>query len=215
MDEISKLRYQKKLPEHIVGCRRNSIIRQYREWKGSNHVPAIVHSVIRWSDKDLFQIPEGTSDSAWMIVDRDCKKNDTNMTVHPILTVAKGSVPVPITSSEKRKLDPEQYEDVTNIGASKKLKLSPDTLPLNIESHSGLIWDPVDWSCVYDSLFSILFNVWTTNPHKWNKVFKSLNIFSVILTNGFQKVLVGKMTLEEPHDRVRAVLYEEDDCRFP
>ena len=71
------------------------------------------------------------------------------MTVHPILTVVK-----------------EQDEDVTNIGAAKRLKLSPVALPLNIESHSGLILDAVDWSCVYDSLFSILFNVWTTNPHK-------------------------------------------------
>jgi len=39
LDEISKLRYEGKLPDHIQGNFRNPLIRAYKKWKGTNYVP--------------------------------------------------------------------------------------------------------------------------------------------------------------------------------
>jgi len=37
----------------------------------------------------------------------------------------------------------------------------------------GTQWDGNNYSCAYDALFSILFNIWTTKPKKWKQYFKS------------------------------------------
>ncbi|KAF8572733.1 hypothetical protein K439DRAFT_1650093 [Ramaria rubella] len=48
LDEINKLRYEKKLPNYIIGDRRNTIIREYQLWKGTNYVPKHVHAALHW-----------------------------------------------------------------------------------------------------------------------------------------------------------------------
>ena len=57
LDEISKLRYEGKLPDHIQGNFRNPLIRAYQKWKGTNYVPSPTHPHIicscrcmDWSD---------------------------------------------------------------------------------------------------------------------------------------------------------------------
>ena len=49
LDEITRLRFDGKLPSHVEGSTRNGIVTSFREWKGSQYVPSSVHSSIRWS----------------------------------------------------------------------------------------------------------------------------------------------------------------------
>jgi len=46
LDEITRMRYEKLLPNHITENRRNSLIRQFQEWKGASYVPKNVHTSI-------------------------------------------------------------------------------------------------------------------------------------------------------------------------
>ena len=46
LDEITRLRYLGKLPLHVEGSTRNSVVTSFREWKGNQYVPSIVHSSI-------------------------------------------------------------------------------------------------------------------------------------------------------------------------
>ena len=39
LDEITKLKYEKKLPEIVTGSTRNELISSYRKWKGENYIP--------------------------------------------------------------------------------------------------------------------------------------------------------------------------------
>ena len=52
LDEITRLRFDGKLPSHVEGSTRNGIVTSFREWKGSQYVPSSVHSSIRWSARN-------------------------------------------------------------------------------------------------------------------------------------------------------------------
>jgi hypothetical protein len=43
LDEITKLKYERRLPLEINGHRRNTIICQFQKWKGASYVPTNVH----------------------------------------------------------------------------------------------------------------------------------------------------------------------------
>ena len=52
LDEITKLRYEGKFPDDIQGKFRNSLIRTYQKWKGTDCVPPFTHPAWTWSAKD-------------------------------------------------------------------------------------------------------------------------------------------------------------------
>ena len=73
------------------------------------------------------------------------------------------------------------------------------------DAPSGTQWDGDNYSCAYDALFAILFNIWKSNPKKWKKIFKDSNEYLSTLHDGFQKYLRGVSTLEVAHDDVRTL----------
>jgi hypothetical protein len=44
-------------------------------------------------------------------------------------------------------------------------------LLLLLVAAGGTQWDENNYSCAYDALFTILFNIWVTEPRKWMKIF--------------------------------------------
>jgi hypothetical protein len=47
LDEITRLKYEGQLPSSVNGHRRNTVIRQFQEWKGTSYNPKNVHHAIR------------------------------------------------------------------------------------------------------------------------------------------------------------------------
>ena len=68
LDEITRLRYEGLLPKHISGQSRNSIIRQFQQWKGTSYVPMNVHGAIACSQRDPFEKLHAVTDSPWQIL---------------------------------------------------------------------------------------------------------------------------------------------------
>jgi hypothetical protein len=68
----------------------------------------------------------------------------------------------------------------------------------------GTQWDGNNYSCAYNALFAILFNIWTTKLKKWKKKFQESNQY-----------LRGVGTLESAHDSVQTLLHENDPVLFP
>jgi hypothetical protein len=60
----------------------------------------------------------------------------------------------------------------------------------------GTQWDGENYSCAYDALFAILYDVWAYKPKKWKKTFKDSNEYLSALHNGFQAYLKSEDTLE-------------------
>ena len=57
LNDITRLRYESLLPSHIEGSTRNSIIRQYQQWKGEHYIPNQVDIALHWSSKDPLEMP--------------------------------------------------------------------------------------------------------------------------------------------------------------
>jgi len=74
LDEISKLRYEGKLPDHIQGNFRNPLIRAYQKWKGTDYVPSLTHPALKWSVKDPLPLLSVVTDAPWQIIETDVKK---------------------------------------------------------------------------------------------------------------------------------------------
>jgi hypothetical protein len=99
--------------------------------------------------------------------------------------------------------------NLMNQGKKKKFTTSDeDDVP------PGSQWDGDNYSCAYDALFTILFNIWVSNPKKWKKIFKDSNEYLSTLHDGFQKYLTGVSTLEVASDDVRTLLNHNDPVRF-
>jgi hypothetical protein len=79
----------------------------------------------------------------------------------------------------------------------------------------GVLWDGENYSCAYDSLFVILYSIWTTKPKKWKKNFKDCNVYLSMLLEGFQKYLADTNSLEVARDNVRSILHEDNPVQLP
>ena len=44
------------------------------------------------------------------------------------------------------------------------------------DTSPGTQWDGNNYSCAYDALFTILFNIWAANPKKWKKKYSNTPI---------------------------------------
>ncbi|KAF8871636.1 hypothetical protein BD779DRAFT_1453679, partial [Infundibulicybe gibba] len=170
LDEISRLRFEGKLHQSIIGVRRNELIKSFREWKGLHYVPQTVHKAIRWSSKDPLEEPE-IQELPWQIVHavgKD-KKNGASLSIPTqsnkisrknVFVPAKGSLPINVAPS------PE------------------NPIPMNDKVVSGNTIRPsgpigLEWrlnSCAYDSVLTILHAVWESNPVRWTAAFDNINI---------------------------------------
>ena len=106
-------------------------------------------------------------------------------------------------------------EEHPNIGNAKKLKPNSAEGQPNFLGPVGTIWDSVNWSCTYDALFTILYYIWTTNPHMWNREFGALNPGAALLAETYCKVFDGTYTSEQSRDIVRAYLNNKFPNKFP
>jgi hypothetical protein len=70
LDEITKLRYEGRLPDHIQGNFRNPLIRTYQTWKGTNYVPDLTHPALKWSAKDPLPLLPVITDATWQLVEK-------------------------------------------------------------------------------------------------------------------------------------------------
>ena len=175
LDEITKLRYEGKLPDHIQGKFRNPLIRAYQTWKGTSYVPDLTHPALKWSAKDPLPLLPVVTDAPWQIIEKKqaTKKNkksgDTEVEgdapeVQSGFVAAEGSVPV--NSSKKRRVEDEEND----CESTKKTKTAQMILAsTDSSSPSGLIWDGENYSCAYDALFTVLFEIWSSDTRLWTR----------------------------------------------
>ncbi|KAF9066657.1 hypothetical protein BDP27DRAFT_1542651 [Rhodocollybia butyracea] len=181
LNEITKLRYEGKLDKSVSGSTRNTLIEQYRNWKGLSYVPCNVHSAIRWSDKDPY-IHEPADDIEWSTVDKKKFKKTKDKIISKALDDT-ASLPVAgatqhtsaLASSKKRK----RLSDSEHTTSPKKLKWSNN-------------------SCAYDSLFSII-------RHTWREVTMDVSNYEYLpnIYSDFQSNLDNTLTFENIRDTFR------------
>ncbi|KAF9455475.1 hypothetical protein BDZ94DRAFT_1179893, partial [Collybia nuda] len=141
LNEINHLLYEGILPKEIVGDCRREIIKTYRKWKGEFCDPPLMPPALQWKATDTYLENESIKGS-WKLL--GCNAN-----------------------KRKRKVDNDVKDDIIfKSKKQKKLPTQPNSPPVNI-NYCGLRWDPIDYSCPYDAMFTILWNVWMENPENW------------------------------------------------
>src|SRR5882762_1573962 len=195
LDEITRLAFHSQLVPEINGHCRNTLISQFRKWKGLNFKPENLHPTIKWSVQHPNSLETDEQDIAWHIVNRkensNSKLNNSIIKASNSFTAAKGTVPllhnIVTSTSTKHKTD-----DQNELYAIKRLKTfhisSIDAIKRKNENGSdrpnkkqkltnfdeddtppGTQWDGNNYSCAYDALFAILLNIWKKKPKKWKK----------------------------------------------
>ena len=182
LDDITKLRYEGKLPSHVQGLLRNNLIRSYQKWKGTDYVPELVDEQLKWSANDPMNLLPIVTDSPWELTAKDNRSTKVSAKVPNTFVPAKGSMPV--------KTNKHVLEDKQTTSAQKKRKTYRQDTDIDVNAPLGLEWDSTDYSCSYDALFGILYNIWIQNPDKWYSEFNYINKdYLGVLAHGFSKVL--------------------------
>jgi hypothetical protein len=228
LDQITKLKYNNKLPKHINGNLRNVIIRQFQLHKGINYIPNNVPQQLKWTLSDPMDLLPVVTDSPWQIIQAKSKKTNQgpgkninitnkvsvkrkNVNAH-IFVVANGTVSVPAGQIPGVKRKASSEESISDCPKQKKTKLS--FIPLQ-NSPVGIMWDSKNYSCAYDALFTILCDVWIQDPKKWTKWFCHLSKPLERLAYNYRKILRGQKRLEAARNDVRKLIYESDNNLFP
>jgi hypothetical protein len=208
LDDITKQRYEGKLPNHVQGLLRNNLIRSYQKWKGTDYVPELVDEQLKWSANDPMNLLPIVTDSPWELTAKDNKSKKIVVKIPNSFVPAKGSAPVTVG---KHVLDEDK--PATSVQKKRKTSMANKT---DINAPLGLQWDSKDHSCSYDALFGILYDIWVQNPDKWYKEFNYINEdYLGILAYGFGKVLEGDASLEVIRNVMRGQLHEIDPQAFP
>jgi hypothetical protein len=79
----------------------------------------------------------------------------------------------------------------------------------------GMKWNAANYSCAYDTWFTILRSIWISNPAFWSKSLAAYGNELATLVQGFADHLEGKCTIEVARDRVRSQLYCANPSKFP
>ena len=100
---------------------------------------------------------------------------------------------------------------------NKKIKVDDNEFTSSIiNSPAGLRWDSNNYSCSYDSLFSILYNTFIENHADWKIYYENINEqYMKVLGHGFEEVYQENISLEIIRNVVRDKLYQSHPTLFP
>ena len=66
------------------------------------------------------------------------------------------------------------------IPLSKKSKPAPPSTDNDVDDPIGVQWDAENYSCAYNSLFVMLYNIWIQDPKLWSRCFKKILAMNVL-----------------------------------
>ncbi|KAL1685159.1 hypothetical protein GGG16DRAFT_66849 [Schizophyllum commune] len=201
LNDITRLRYLEKLPSCVCGDTRNQLIRSFLDWKGPEYEIPDLHPALRWRSRDdCDDIDDPVGRQAWQFAE----KEDEDSTDDGPETVNAG----------KRKRDNDD-------GAQEPERASKQTRTNDGEVQDrpaprAYPWNSVDWSCSYDSLFTILHCIWVGDPTRWTPVLSRLSPFARELVRLWslhaRDIDVGWVSTR---DAVRSMIHDSNPTYFP
>jgi hypothetical protein len=196
LDEVTRLRYENCLPENIFGPLRNPVVRAYYIWIDELKDDGEWHSAIQYKVGEQ-KIKAVESDATWDIdMFNALRKVEKNKRTG--VSLKRGATEIDVTETP-----------------SPSVKVARPDSPHDSSVPRGLIWDSTDYSCAYDGLFTILYNIWTDAPRVWSDRFNNITDHLSMLSDSFQHVKDGSITIEGARDAVRQELNLLDSVEYP
>ena len=114
----------------------------------------------------------------------------------------------PVPKSNKCKADLSQDNQF--------VKKQNTTQNISGPSPIGILWDSVNYSCAYDTLFSILSNIHSEDFRYWTSVYRQITPHLQNLSKGCINLQSNNnLTLEIIRNQIRSNLYNENPEKFP
>ncbi|KAJ7746062.1 hypothetical protein B0H16DRAFT_1313801 [Mycena metata] len=201
LDEITRLRYQGLLPREVTGVYRRQLLRAYARWTGSRPDPDHFHPAMRLRGEENTALADRSFDDygEWAPSGTKSKKRD-----HEGIADNDGR-----PDRESRKRNKKTKHDV--VGPHRFANSTQDTA----EIPTGLVWDSINYSCGYDALFTILYNVWSQNPTRWTEHLRSTSRLMSHLSTQLAEVSREVLTFEDARDSMRSMLHTFNPNHFP
>ena len=230
LDEITESKYKNTLPKNIMGITRGYLIYLYRKWKTPTYIPRRMAHSLQWKDETEYANGDPDPESSWVdgmkLIEHRNKKT-TKATKQSIKTSnsdpstwrqAKGSRPLAhvatgLTMDSNENTKRAMGMDSSGNSTKKRPKVGDGVLKTNSWSPKGLAWK--NDSCAYDSLFTILYNWYTTNQTDTDHVLLHSNSLMLDLTTQLGRVRDNLCTFESTRDTIRQTLNKVDVDRFP
>ncbi|KAJ7882959.1 hypothetical protein B0H14DRAFT_2339749 [Mycena olivaceomarginata] len=224
LDEITKLRFEGKLPLSVTGIYRRRLLRSYYAWKTTLKDPDYYHPTLKWKPEMGPRVPDAVNYSDWVpSIPKD--KKGKNAVVASIAISAD-----PQSRAKKHRLDTNaavpatkgQFQGPSKEPLRKQLKLSTGAISRSVRDMAtlsqiapiGFIWDSVNYSCAYDTLFTVLLNIWKSDRTKWHTLFCTYGTGMSLLSNELEMATVGQQTLEQARNVVRSYLHGFSPANF-
>ncbi len=194
LDEITRLKFEGKLPPSVNGIYRRRLIRSYYAQKTDLKDPAHFHPAMRWKEGEDERIPSAVIYSDWS---------------------------PSVTKSLKRKnavIEPDNL--ATNNKSVKPAKrartdLTARLILTSMVQPAGLIWDQLNYSCAYDAMFTVLGNLLIEDRRRWTTCFKRLNPLMDEFGAAMNNVLAGNLSFEQARNQIRRKLRVAAPGDFP
>jgi hypothetical protein len=127
------------LPNTVSGVTRSELLRSYQEYQGADYDPADLHAALTWRTSDAPKMPQLQISRLWTLVGKDLKAVKVDDKVMP--------------PPSKRK---------NNAQGGKQPKRA--RLHTDVVKPSAMRWDRINYSCAYDTLFTIHYDIWQDHP---------------------------------------------------
>ncbi|KAJ7237791.1 hypothetical protein C8J57DRAFT_1439129 [Mycena rebaudengoi] len=189
LNEITRGKYMCTLPAFVSGVTRSDLLRSYQEYRGTDYDPSDLHTSLTWRTGDAPKMPPVQIVSSWSLVGKDLK---------PVKEITKAP------SQPKRKKNEQGGQP------SKKARLQTEVI-----KPSATMWDNVNYSCAYDALFTLLYDIWQEHPSKWSEFFAAQTKYLEVLSVGFSKFRGKSGSLEKARDTARTLLTAHFPVLFP
>lgn len=212
LNEITKAEFEGVLEHIVTGDHRNERLRTYQMAKGENYDPQDLHASLKWTEIDAPRMPRYEKAGAWKIVGAKGQvKTGPKKANEP--QIEKVSVEVKVSPESKITSKRQVQHDTGQLTVKKRRT----TLEVGVSTRTlkGIKWDAENYSCAYDSVFTVLWNLWIEDADKWTDIFNYTSGCLWHLANQFAAVREGQQSLETARDKVRIFLHALDGNAFP
>lgn len=196
--------FEGSLPFSTHGLSRSYVLSAFLQWKGEDFIPPHLHSSLHWkgAHPTLSASPEEPI-TGWCVVDDAfCRRNRAQIPKRAALPSLTGR---PMMQPRVSAASIERAPLHTGVNSVQ--------VPL------GFRWDSIDYSCAYDSLFMILYNLLDQDGIQLGESSNTAESLPYnVLMQGFLELANSGMELYTPEqirDRVRDSLQSRHDPLLP
>jgi hypothetical protein len=112
----------------------------------------------------------------------------------------------PASPCKRRKLDTIPPQDIEAEFRSQ---------PSQLTSPNGLLWDNLDYSCGYDSMFTVLYNIWNEDRVQWSQRMATFSPVSELLCSCLEMFQAGVFSFKQARELVRRHMHDARPKDFP